>query len=80
MVSVDASAWRRRWRDPCSVHSYVDQCKVFGLTTTSGEMLVCHVPKTLDAIIWAKIVDRTVGPFMKNAYPDKRFKTILLDP
>ena len=43
-------------------------------------MLVCHVPKNVDAIIWAKIVDRTVGPFMKKAYPDKRLKTILLDP
>ena len=52
---------------------------MFGLATTTGETLACHVPKKLDAPGWAKIVDSRLGPFLKKAYPRQRIKTILLD-
>ena len=45
--------------------------KIFGLTTSTGEQLICHVPSRLDAADWVRLVQRRVGPFMKAAFPTR---------
>ena len=36
--------------------------KVFGLTTSAGESLLCHVPMSFRAADWIRLVKRRVGP------------------
>ena len=53
--------------------------KVFGLTTTTGKVLVCRTRMHPDATDWIKLVHRRVGPFLKREFPDRKWKTIILD-
>lgn len=55
------------------------KCKVFGLTTSNGKVLILPCkklyPKTED---WVKMVPRIAG-FLKDCFPDRRTFTLLLD-
>ena len=62
-----------------SEYKRVQKAKVFGLTTSSGQQLICHVPARLDAKGWIKVLHKRVGPFMKEAFPNRKTCTILLD-
>lgn len=53
--------------------------KVFGLTTSTGLQLVCHLPTRFDSQSWVKLVRRRVGLFMRRAFPTRRCSTILVD-
>ena len=55
------------------------KAKVFGLTTSAGESLLCHVPMSFRAADWVKLVKKRVGPFMRQRFPDRKSCTILLD-
>ena len=62
-----------------SEYKRAQKAKVFGLTTSVGTQLICHVPSRLDSKGWVKILHRRVGPFMKEAFPNRSSCTILLD-
>ena len=62
-----------------SEYKRAQKAKVFGLTTSSGLSLLCHVPSQLRAADWVKLVKRRVGPFMLQAFPNRKKCTILLD-
>lgn len=56
-----------------------EKAKVFGLTTSTGLQLTCHVPLRFEAKHWIKLVNKRVGPFLKQAFPRRKTITILLD-
>ena len=53
--------------------------KVFGLTTSNGKMLHCCVPSPWTADVWAKLVKKRVGPFLKRSFPRLSAYRIILD-
>ena len=62
-----------------SEYKRAQKAKVFGLTTTTGLLLICHVPSRLDSASWVKVLHRRVGRFMKRAFPNRSTCAILLD-
>ena len=62
-----------------SEYKCVQKVKVFGLTTSAGASLLCHVPTQLRAADWVKLVKRRIGPFMRQAFPQRKTCTLLLD-
>ena len=57
----------------------VQKAKVFGITTSKGQVLTCSVPSHPTAKDFIKLVDKRLGPFLKAAFPERTWKTILLD-
>ena len=53
--------------------------KVFGVTLSTGEQRLWHVPRPFTAAQFAKLVRQRLGPFMEGAFPDRRQRTLLLD-
>ena len=62
-----------------SEYKRAQKAKVFGLTTSTGASLVCHVPAKPRAADWVKLVKKRVAPFMQQAFPNRNMCTILLD-
>ena len=61
-----------------SEYKRTQQVKVFGLTTSNGKLLICRAPKNPDANDWIRLVEKRVGPFMREAFPGRARMTILL--
>ena len=59
-----------------SEYKRAQKAKVFGLTTSTGASLICHVPTKFCAADWVKLIRRRVGPFMREQFPDRRMSTI----
>ena len=57
----------------------VKKQKVFGLTTSNGKMLHFCVPSPWTADVWAKLVKKRVGPFLKRSFPRLSAYRIILD-
>lgn len=55
------------------------RAKVFGLTTSSGQSLVIPSPLYPESSDWVGMVHQHVGPFLRQAFPDKASVVILLD-
>lgn len=62
-----------------SEYKRAQKAKVFGLTTSTGASLVCHVPAKPRAADWVKLVKKRVAPFMQQAFPNRKMCSILLD-
>ena len=56
-----------------------EKAKVFGLTTSNGKVLNCITKRNPESKDFCKLIDNRIGPFMKAAFPDRRWNTILLD-
>ena len=61
------------------VYKKVRKTQVFGVTTSTGQVLTCTVPSHPTAQDWIKVVDKRLGPFLNAAFPERTWKTILLD-
>ena len=48
------------------------KAKVFGLTTSTGLQLICHVKARFTSHDWVKLVRQRVGPFLKRAFAAKK--------
>ena len=57
----------------------VKKAKVFGITTSAGDELICHVPRHPIFEDWVKLVKKRVGPFLQSCFPNLKVRTILLD-
>lgn len=57
----------------------VVKTKVFGLTTSNGDSMICPSPLHPKAVDWIKLVRDRVGPFLRAAFPDRTSCTVLLD-
>lgn len=53
--------------------------KLFGLTTSTGEKLAILIPSPFNKYVWAKLVEKKVGPFLRRAFPDHSNIVLLLD-
>lgn len=53
--------------------------KIFGMTLSTGAMLVCHVESPFKARDFAKLVRQKIGPFFKQHFPEKSSYQLLLD-
>lgn len=60
-------------------YKQVQKQKLFGLTTSTGKICTFLVPKPWSAEVWAKRVEKKVGPFLKKCFPGKNAFQILLD-
>ena len=52
-----------------SEYKRAQKAKVFGLTTSTGASLICHVPTKFCAADWVKLIRRRLGPFMRGRAP-----------
>ena len=57
----------------------VIQGKVFGITLSDGQQLLCHVSTPFTAKDFAKLVRHRVGPFIQRAFPNCWHKRVLFD-
>jgi len=55
------------------------KAKVFGVTTSTGKVFTCSVPAHPTAKDWIRVVETRLGPFMQAEYPNRTWKTLLLD-
>ena len=53
--------------------------KVFGITLSDGQQLLCHVETPFTANSFAKLVRQRIRPFMQKAFTDRVHKRLLLD-
>ena len=53
--------------------------KVFGLTLSTGAQLLCHVKSNPTSNDFVKLIREKIGPFFKNAFPERATYQILLD-
>ena len=51
----------------------------YSITTSTGQVLTCTVPSYPTAKDFIKVLDKRLGPFLTAAYPERKWKTILLD-
>ena len=52
-----------------SEYKRAQKAKVFGLTTSNGRTLICHVPLHFDSRGWVGLVRRKVGGFSERSFP-----------
>ena len=57
----------------------VSKAKVFGITTSTGESLVCPSPLHPTSADWTKIFTSHVAPFLQRVFPHRQRLTVLLD-
>lgn len=55
------------------------RAKVFGLTTSTGASLVVPCPVNCKAEDWIKIIHGRLADFLRDAFPNRRSFTILMD-
>ena len=55
------------------------KAKVFGMTTSSGKVLVTPSPLNPKSSDWIKILQSKVVPFLREAFPRRRTFVLLLD-
>ena len=53
--------------------------KVFGLTLSSGRQLLCRVPSKFVSADFARLVRQRIGPFCREAFPERKSCRVLLD-
>ena len=68
----------KRWF-PKSEWKLTKPQKIFGMTTSNGQMLAFLIPSPFDASVWAKLVRTKVAPFLRRSFPSRASFKILLD-
>lgn len=68
----------KRWF-PKKEYKKTTKVKVFGLTTSNGKLLAFACPSTMNATVWAALVKKYVGPFLRRSLPSKRSYQLILD-
>ena len=60
-------------------YKHVTKNKVLGFTASTGQMLVATCPKPWSGEAFARLVRTKVGPFFKQAFPQRRHFRVLVD-
>ena len=53
--------------------------KVFGITASTGAILALPIPTPWNSEKWANMLKRSVGPFLRKAFPRRHDFTVLFD-
>ena len=57
----------------------VSRSRIFGVTTSDGQIFVCPCPLYPTSDDFVKMVNNQLGPFLRQAFPDRRSYVLLLD-